>query len=171
MSDPAAPPPEVGATLLPLRIVHAAIASTVLVYAAMLSLLTRRPPDSTVAREAPPAGLTWMLGAIAAIVLVAAVLVRRRAGARAQRRLAEAPPPPARGGHGRAGNPAAPYFTTCLLSWAIAEVVAVLGLVLGFLHWQLTPFLPFGAISLAALLYLAPRRGELESILAGAPRG
>ena len=170
MPDRAAPPTEAGATLLPLRIVHAAIASTVLVYAAMLSLLTRRPPDSTVARETPPAGLTWMLGAIAAIVLVAAVLVRRRAQVRARRLFDEAPPP-APAGRGRAGNPAAPYFTTCLLSWALAEVVAVLGLVLGFLHWQLTPFLPFGAVSLAALLYLAPRRRELEAILGGTPRG
>jgi hypothetical protein len=160
---PASSERDVGSTLVVLRILHAAMAGSVLLYGGIAALLTRNPPDSLAERAAPPGYLTPVLGVAAVVVLAAAILVRRHTVARGRDRLFKEDP----SGRATTGKPdararTASYLTRKILSWALVEAAAIFGLVLAFIHWDLMQFLPFGAASMLVLLLLAPTRRELE---------
>jgi hypothetical protein len=147
---PASSERDVGSTLVVLRILHAAMAGSVLLYGGIAALLTRNPPDSLAERAAPPGYLTPVLGVAAVVVLAAAILVRRHTVARGRDRLFKEDP----SGRATTGKPdararTASYLTRKILSWA-------------FVHWDVMQFLPFGAASTLVLLLLAPTRREFE---------
>ncbi|HTE54679.1 MAG TPA: hypothetical protein VK698_27685 [Kofleriaceae bacterium] len=128
---------------LVLRIVHAAMMVSVLVYGGVVAMVTRPPPPDSVVAWAPkprtdvPETTTAVLAVIAAATLVAVSAVRRRI---------------------RPGR----YTTLAILSWALTETIAVDGLVLGMVHRDVLHFLPFGAVSFVVMLLLAPRSKHLE---------
>jgi len=124
--------------LLVLRIVHAGVAATILAYWGLLALVIRPlPADAVVAgaprRADPSESLTWIFAALAAVALLAIPIVRGRLR---------------------------PFRAAMLSSWALADAVAVLGLVLGIVHRDMAHFLPFAGLGLAVLLLLAPRRRQ-----------
>lgn len=129
--------------LLVLRIVHAALITSVVVYGGVVMLVTRPPPPGTVVAGAPvartdlPASFTAVLACVAVITLAVIVIVRRTI---------------------RPGRYAAP----AIASWALAESIAVVGLLLGLLRRDMAYFLPFGAVSLIVMLLLTPRRRDLD---------
>jgi hypothetical protein len=155
---PASSERDVGSTLVVLRILHAALAGSVLLYGGIAALLTRNPPDSLAERAAPPGYLTPVLAVAAVVVLAAAILVRRQTVVRGRDRMFEENPSAAPDARARTAS----YLTRKILSWALVEAAAIFGLVLAFVHWDLMQFLPFGAASMLVLLLLAPTRRELE---------
>lgn len=67
-------------------------------------------------------------------------------------------------------NGAAQLFTTLILAWVFAESVAIYGLILRFLHFELPYTLPF-ALAGACLLFLArPWSPKLKQPLSAADR-
>lgn len=129
--------------LLVLRIVHAALITSVVVYGGVVMLVTRPPPPGTVVADAPvartdlPPSFTAVLAGLALVTLAVIVVVRRKI---------------------RPGRYAAP----AIASWALAESIAVLGLLLGLLRRDMAYFVPFGAVSLIVMLLLTPRRRDLD---------
>ncbi len=56
----------------------------------------------------------------------------------------------------------AALYRASIISWALCEVIAILGLVVGILYRSLTPFMPFLAVSVLLMLLLAPRRSHFR---------
>lgn len=172
--DPVPPRGDPASALLTLRIVHAAMIVTIAVYGFVLLMVTRvgpagEPvPASEVELRAPrgePPGPTFtiVLAAIAALTIAAIFILRARklprAGKQALYDEGGAARPPKR-------RPRTEYFTFCILSWAMAESIAVYGLLLGFLHHALLPFVPFALVSLLVMVILAPRRQHIGAVAA-----
>ena len=128
--------------LIVLRIVHAALIASVVVYGGVVMLVTRPPAPGTMVADAPvartdlPASFTAVLAVLALVTLAVIVVVRRKI---------------------RPGRYAAP----AIASWALAESIAVLGLLLGLLRRDMAYFLPFGGVSLLVMLALTPTRRDL----------
>lgn len=131
--------------LLVLHIVHAALIASVVVYGGVVMLVTRPPPPGTVVADAPvartdlPASFTFALAGVALVILAVIFVVRRKI---------------------RPGRYAAP----AIASWALAESIAVLGLLSGLLRRDMAAFVPFGAVSLLVMLALTPTRRDLDRI-------
>ncbi|HEU5060983.1 MAG TPA: hypothetical protein VFU21_30845, partial [Kofleriaceae bacterium] len=143
--------------LLTLRIVHAAMILSLAVYGMVLLLVTRAGPagepvpDAEIELRAPrgePPGevFTVVLGLAAAVTIAAIFLIRAR--------------------WNRARSSRVEYFTLCILLWALAESIAIYGLVLGILHHALLPFVPFALVSLLVMVILAPRRSQIARVAA-----
>jgi hypothetical protein len=140
-----------GDVLLVLRIVHAALVASILLFGAMLVMVTRPPGDPVVGasipvRAEPPAVLTPIMAGLAAASLLGVALVRRRMARQ------------------RAGQLAAParIYSASIVSWTLTESIAIDGLVLGIIHRDPVVFVPFGAVSLIVMAVLAPRRSHLQ---------
>ena len=155
MSDPVPPRGDTASALLTLRILHAAMIVSIGLYAMLLLMVTRAGPAGDPVPEAeielraprgqPPDDLfTLALAAVAAVTIVAVFFIRAR--------------------WLRAKTSRLEYFTLCILLWALTESIAVYGLVLGFLHHGLLPFVPFGAVSLLVMVILAPRKSHLARV-------
>jgi F0F1-type ATP synthase membrane subunit c/vacuolar-type H+-ATPase subunit K len=168
MSEPVRQRGDTASQLLTLRILHAAMIASIAVYGLVLLTVTRAGPagdpvpaseiELSAPRGQPPGPVFTLALAIAAAVTAAAIFfIRARALRRRRPGLYDegaAAPPPAR-------RPRLEYFTLCILSWAMAETIAVYGLVLGFLHHALLPFVPFAGASLLLMILLMPRRSHL----------
>lgn len=155
MSDPVPPRGDTASALLTLRILHAAMMVSIGIYGMVLLMVTRAGPagdpvpaaeiELRAPRGEPPGDvLTLALAAVAAVTILAVFFIRAR-WARAKTSRLE-------------------YFTLCILLWALAESIAVYGLVLGFLHHDLMPFVPFAAVSLLVMVFLAPRKSHLARV-------
>lgn len=164
MSDPVRQRGDTASQLLTLRIVHAAMMASIAVYGLVLLTVTRSGPagepvpaseiELSAPRGQPPGpAFTIALAIVAAVTAAVLLLIRRRAMARR----------PALHDEGSASRrrPRLEYFPLCILTWAMAESIAVYGLVLGFLHHAILPFVPFAAGSLLLMILLAPRRSHL----------
>lgn len=147
--------------LVVLRIVHVCMVVTILVFGGLMAIVTHPAGDAMVGtsvpvRGAPPPFLTPLMAALAAATLIAVALVRRRMAIIRERGSAAA----------AAGTESAPsasrLFVPAILSWALAESIAVDGLVLGIAHRAMAQFLPFAAVSLVVLLLLWPRRAHIQ---------
>jgi hypothetical protein len=129
--------------LLVLRIVHAALAASILFYGGVIVLVTRAIPPENIVPGAPIARTdapAWTLGLgalLAAALLIAVAIVRRRFRPET-------------------------YAKRAITSWALTEAIAIVGLVMGMLHRDAAIFVPFGAVSFAVILLLAPRRRLFE---------
>ena len=130
--------------LLVLRIVHVSIVLSIFVYVGVVFMVTRPPPaDAVIAglipkRPDPPALLAPIMASVAVTTLLAVLFLRRRLARR----------------------PTTAGWVTC---WALTELVAIDGLLLGMVYRDMARFLPFAAVSLAVMLLLAPRRRYLEA--------
>lgn len=155
MSDPVPPRGDTASALLTLRILHAGMMVTIAIYGMVLLMVTRvgpagdPVPDAEIELRAPrgepPSDVfTLALAAVAAVTIIAIFLIRSR--------------------WLRAKTSRLEYFTLCILLWALAESIAVYGLVLGFLHHDLLAFVPFAAVSLLVMVFLAPRKRHLARV-------
>ncbi|MCA9538206.1 MAG: hypothetical protein KC620_04930 [Myxococcales bacterium] len=149
-------PTPIDAALLPLRLVHAAMVFSVLVYAVVVHFAIREQG------ETPVDGPDLMLPlAFAALVAGLAAPVMRRVlmpPRRPPTSLREPPPTHVPPRH------FARAFTAWIVSWAACEAVTVLGLVLAFLLRRPSAFYPFAAGALLLFAFLAPRRADLEAV-------
>jgi len=159
--------------LLTLRIMHAAMMASIGIYGMVLLMVTRAGPagdpvpaaevELSAPRGEPPGPVFTVILAVAAAVTIAAIFFMRaralpRSGGKKDLYAdSSAAPAPAR-------TSRMEYFTLCILSWALAESIAVYGLVLGFLHHALLPFVPFAAVSLLVIAILAPRRAHIGGV-------
>ncbi len=157
MSDPAPARGDSASALLTLRIVHAAMMVSIAIYGMVLLVVTRAGPagepvpaaeiELSAPRGEPPGPIFTYVLALAAAVTVAGIFLIRARWNRARTSRLE-------------------YFTLCILLWAMAESISVYGLVLGFLHHALFPFVPFAAASILVMVILAPRRSHLGRVAA-----
>lgn len=167
MSDPVASRGDPASQLLTLRIVHAAMMASIAVYGLVLLTVTRSGPagepvpaseiELSAPRGEPPGPMfTIALAVVAALTAAAVLFIRARALPRRRRPglYHEASPAPPR-------RLRLEYFTLCVLTWAMVESIAVYGLVLGFLHHAILPFVPFAAASLLLMLVLSPRKRHI----------
>jgi hypothetical protein len=135
-----------------MRIVHAALMASVLLFGVMVVMVTRPPGDPVVGadipvRAEPPAVLTPIMAGLAAASLLAVAIVRRRM---ARERAGGKPVVPARA------------YSSSIASWALTESIAICGLVLGIIQRDPVAFVPFGSVSLLVLALLVPRRRHIE---------
>jgi hypothetical protein len=145
--------------MIVLRIVHVCMMVTIVVFGGLMAIVTHPAGDAMAGsaapvRGAPPPFLTPIMAALAATTLAAIALVRRRMATARERGpgTTEAAQP----------RPTSRLYVGAILSWALAESIAVDGLVLGIAHRDMAAFLPFAAVSLAVLLLLWPRRGHIQ---------
>ena len=151
-----------GDVLLVLRIVHAALVASILLFLGVVTLVTRPPADPVVSvdtpvRAEPPPVVAMAMIAAGGISLVALLLVRRRmARARDAARGSTDP---------QAGKRAlARYYTGSIVSWALAESIALCGFILAIIHREPSRMYPFAAVGVVLMVVLMPRRRDLESV-------
>jgi F0F1-type ATP synthase membrane subunit c/vacuolar-type H+-ATPase subunit K len=165
MSEPVRERGDTASQLFTLRIMHAVMIASIGIYAFVLLTVTRAGPagdpvpaseiELTAPRGQPPGPVfTLILAIVAAIITAAIFFIRARAL------------PRGRGMYDDGAAPAPPrwrieYVPLCIISWSMAEAIAVCGLVLGFLHHALLPFVPFAAASLLLMILLTPRKSHL----------
>jgi len=147
-----------GDVLLVLRIVHAALILSIMLFGGLLVMVTRPPGDPVIGadipvRADPPGFIAPIMATVAGITLLVIVAVRRRM-ARARADAAASPEAAARA--------RARVYSGSIVSWALAESIALDGLVLGIIHRDTTAFLPFAGVSLLLMIVLAPRRRHIE---------
>ncbi len=148
-----------GDVLLVLRIVHAALVASILLFAGLLAMVTRPPGDPVIGadmpvRADPPGFLVPIIAGLAGASLLAIFAVRRRIARHREAAAATTTESSAR--------TRARLYTGSVVSWALAESIALYGLVLGIIYRGTTPFLPFAAVSLLIMIVLAPRRRHIQ---------
>jgi len=172
MSDPATPRGDTASQILTLRILHAAMMASIGLYGFVLLTVIRGGPagdpvpaaeiELSAPRGQPPgAALTIALAIVAAVTAAAVFALRARALPRRRALYDDGSP---------ARRSRLEYFTLCILCWGMAESIAVYGLVLGFLHHALLPFVPFAGASLLLMIILAPRKSHLVAASDAPPR-
>lgn len=147
-----------GDVLLVLRIVHAALIASILLFGVMLMFVIRPPGEAVVGadipvRADPPAYFAAIMIAMAAASMLAIYMVRRRMS---RDRAAAAATTPEHAARNRSR-----LYSASIASWALCESIALYGLVLGIVHRDTGPFLPFAAVALVLLVALAPRRSHI----------
>jgi len=173
MSDPAPQRGDSASQILTLRILHAAMMASIAIYGLVLVTVTRSGPagdpvpaseiELSAPRGQPPgSSLTIALAIVAVVTAAAAFALRARALPRRRGLYDDGAATPAR-------RSRLEYFTLCIICWAMAESIAVYGLVLGFLHHAIMPFVPFAAGSLLLMIILAPRKSHLVAASDAAP--
>ncbi len=177
MSDPVAQRGDQPSALLTLRILHAAMIASIAVYGLVLLTVTRSGPagdpvpaaeiELSAPRGEPPGPIfTVVLGIMAAITIAAVFIIRARKLPRTGGRAALFDEGKGRAPGKQKKATRTEYFTLCIICWAMAESIAVYGLVLGFLHHAILPFVPFAAASLLVMVILAPRRSHMTAVAA-----
>jgi hypothetical protein len=58
--------------------------------------------------------------------------------------------------------------TASIVSWALAEHVAIYGVIVGFMLHEVWPYGVFGPPALVAMLLLTPRRAVVEDVVRAA---
>ena len=176
------------ASLVTLRILHGAMCATIGIYLLMLFMVinsqnaaqrNQAPPVEGASTPAPvkqePPGdiVTIVFAAMAGVSALGLLVVRSKLmpkGADVGRTEALAGSSAAL--PDQLGAPAkralARLFTASIFAWALAESVAVFGLILGFLHRDVVHYLPFGACALLLLLVMTPRRAQVEGVVRAA---
>jgi F0F1-type ATP synthase membrane subunit c/vacuolar-type H+-ATPase subunit K len=172
-SDPVPPRGDPASALLTLRIIHAAMIVSIALYGMVLLMVTRAGPagepvpsseiELRAPRGEPPGPVFTIALAAVALVTIAAIFVIR---ARKLPRTGKQALFDEGGARRPAHRPRTEYFTLCILTWAMAESIAIYGLVLGILHHALLPFVPFALVSLLVMVLLAPRRRHIEAVAA-----
>jgi hypothetical protein len=164
MSQPPDRGTDAASAMVPLRILHGAMMASVLIYGLILVTVVKAgqagepvTAADAVARAAAPAEppgpiFTIVLVVLSAVSILGLLLFRAR----------KLPGKDALFGGGPRKVSRSSYFVICIASWAFAESIAVYGLLLGFVHRDVTLFLPFAGASLLVLLYLRPQRAHLE---------
>jgi hypothetical protein len=152
-----------------LRIIHLAFAATIGVYAVVVAQVTARAAAGAASAARPfPTPMAIALAAVSVAMLVIGIPLAR----------AKLMPPRQRVDDGRArtlgdldtpGGKAAleKVFIASIVSWALCGAVAIYGLVLSLLTMSFAPFVPFGAVALAAMLALTPRAALWQSVARG----
>ena len=184
---PAAERNSLRASFVTLRILHLAMCASLGVYLLMLFMVISgqkreaeadhvEPAVSTAAppvKQEPPGDvMTIVFAAMAAMSAVGMLVVRSKLmpkGAEVGRTEALA---------GSASMPdqltapqkkaIARLVTASVVAWALAESVALYGLILGFLYKDVMHYLPFAACALVLLLVMTPRRAQLEGVVRAA---
>lgn len=149
-----------GDVLRVLRILHGALTASILFYAVFILMVIRPAGDPVPgadipARSGPPGFLLPVMVAVAAAILLVLMVIR---GRMARRRDAAA---------GIMTTEQAPVdrsamYRDSIISWALCEGIAIVGLVVGIAHRSLAPFAPFLGVSLLLMVLLAPRRSHFQ---------
>jgi hypothetical protein len=155
----------------PVRIVHAGLMASVVMYAAILVMITQQPATTPLPTFDPM--IAMLIAAIyGAITLVGVIPVMQRAFLPPRDRIASERVDLDDPQVAALLQPKLMRLRTGLIfTWALCESVAVGGLVIGLLFRSLTYFLPFGAVALLAMLYHAPTESLLASVARAARRG
>lgn len=148
------------AALRTTRIIHAAITASIGLYGLILVELGLQRGSATPPALAP-AVLFGILGAVGAVILVGVVPFVRSAlmprGGGGQVDLS--------GSVSRDDARLQRYRTANILSWALCESVAIMGLVAAMLYGHGLYYVPYGAVAFVALLVLTPRRDAFARAL------
>ena len=147
-------------TLLTMRLIHGFLIASIVVYVGVVWKTTEAKTSS-----APlDPNLLYVLCGVAAMTLGAIPIVRKRLL------------PPAKDGGPVSDDQRSPavsgalqkLFSAQIASWALAESVAIDGLVLSFTTFDLVYVEAFGAVAIAALVALRPTRERLEATVRAA---
>lgn len=139
------------------RILFTAMLASTLVYVGIAFALVRLRdpaapiPQPTLASAPLTNPLFLALAGMAAVMLVITPIVRARVL-------------PARGS-GPAKQALAKIRAADILSWALTEVIAIFGLILTFLSYELVFVLGFAGVSAVAMLAYAPSRARVEELV------
>ncbi|HTM22311.1 MAG TPA: hypothetical protein VL172_17445 [Kofleriaceae bacterium] len=159
-----------------LRILHGALMFSQVVYVVIAYVVTRQPQDHppdrfawTIGHDPLSSPLVLAFGAVALLTTAALPTLRPRLLPARQ---------PAAGLEDPIGpldSPAAARALSRLrsgqiLTWALCESIAIWGLVLAMLSWELWPVLPFVGLGLVNMLAYQPRRAMIEEVVRAANR-
>lgn len=146
-------PTPIGAALLMMRLLYAALLGSVAIYVVIVNLIPFSEPST------PESSMVLGLAVAAGVLGLAAPLLRKMLM-------------PPRAPH-RPGAPTPTHidpkrfartFAAHLVGWALCEAVVVIGLVLAFLTRDASTLYPFAGGAVLMFLFLAPRRSELEAV-------
>src|SRR5690606_31061983 len=121
-----------GGLMVTLRILHGAMMMSIVIYAGIVYFLTSRPPNTSVERAVPSPSMTWIFGGAGVALFVLAIVFRKRGAATSL--YDEGSAPASEPVATKDQNGGSKYLSKCLVSWVLCEAVAVMGLVLSFLH-------------------------------------
>lgn len=146
-------PTPIGAALLMMRLLYAALLASVAIYVVIVHVIP------FTAAEAPDPTMTLGLAIVAGVLGLSAPVLRR---------VLMPPRAPDRPG---AATPThidpkrfARTFAAHIVGWALCEAVVVIGLVMAFLSREASTIYPFAGGAVLMFLFLAPRRSELEAV-------
>lgn len=149
-----------------LRILHGALLGSIAIYGVMVVVVIGGQQNQPRAQPASdPKLLAAALGAAALMDLVMIAVLRKRLM-----------PKQAIEDDGRRtdlANEAPPGFLAVLpklrsaliVTWALCEAIAIFGLVVAFVSLDMRYFAPFAVVGAGAMIYYAPTRKLLESVL------
>jgi hypothetical protein len=162
------------------RILHAALLASLIVYGVVAVVVKAPAPDDgrpaaaeaapgAAAADAPDPGLFLPLfGGIAAVELLVVIPLLRR---RLMPPRAAFPQPledVELDSDERAAGAIARLRSASIITWALAESVALFGLVAAFMLREWRYYLPFAAVAAVAMVYFAPRRALLDEVVRAA---
>lgn len=146
-------PTPIGAALLLMRLLYAALLASVVIYVVIVHIIPFTPvlaPDRT---------MTLALAIVAGVLGLAAPVLRRvLMPPREPDRLGTSTPThihPKR---------FARTFAAHIVGWALCEAVVVIGLAMAFMTREASTIYPFAGGAVLMFLFLAPRRSELEAV-------
>ncbi|HVV85573.1 MAG TPA: hypothetical protein VHE35_21080 [Kofleriaceae bacterium] len=150
------------------RILHAALTASLVVYAVVAVAATQGKGQVS---DLDPKLLLSVLGAVGAVELLVVVPLLRR-------KLMPARDPFSDpvdlevdvGGDDPVNVAIGRLRSVSILTWALCESVAILGLVAAFVYREPRYYAGFGAAGLLGMLWYAPRRGLLEEVVRAARR-
>ncbi len=147
-------PTPIDAALLMMRLLFAGLVTSVIVYVVIIHVVVQGEP----AEVEQPLAMS-LAGAAVFFGLLAPIARRMLMPERAPDRPGAGPPPGVISprGFGRA-------FAAHIVSWALCESVAIMGVVLAFLGRDPEVLYPFAAGAVLMFVFLAPRRSELEAV-------
>ena len=147
---------------LGMRILHAALIAPLAIYGAVLFVIMKP-------RAAPinPRLLLGILGAVALLLVLVVVPIARKK-LMPERRTSGDPVDHSRPLDERVIISLNRLRATSILTWAMCESTAMLGLVAGFLTGEPMYYLPFAGIALISLLMYMPNRQLFDSVIRAA---
>jgi len=146
-----------------LQILHAALTMSTVIYGVIAFVAT---PARDAKFHRPDDLLLYVLAFLGGAILLVGAPIAHRVMMPPRERVPTGSPPdlarltPAIHARIRVG---------CIVTWALCESVAVLGLVGAFLYRDPILFVPFGGAAIAALLYFAPRQAMFDDIARAVP--
>ncbi len=154
--------PAAGASLRVTQVISAALSASVPIYGAVAALVIASAPPVAEGPPAGPAGTAPELMRLVLAAVAAPSLVLALAWPLLMRRRVAAP-----GGEAQDPEAALRRFRIhVIIRAALAESVAVYGLLLALINRSLPDFVLFAIPAFAVLVWLFPTRGRLESFLA-----
>ena len=150
-----------------IRILHAALLGSVLIYGVVVVIVTRQPAPAS---QLDASLMLPVLGGVgAALLLVLLPFLRQRMMPAREAFPGEAADLDVEPDE-RVTAALTKLRVALILTWALCESVGVLGLIAGFLFREPLYFAPFGAVAIGAMVAYAPRHALLDAVVRAARR-